>query len=580
MPELRAGAKSSWILLLACVCALGLGLRLASIGRLLPHDPEPDAYLVLEMQSRQADPALVEYVMFHERYPFLLSAGMAALTPRAELAPADASEAEHLAAAARPYVRMRLAVALLASLLVPLTWFLARRFLDPPTALLAAFFIATSLLHLFFSTEARPHGAHATFALVSVLASMHLRERLTAVRCALAIGASALAVSCLQLGLFTLPPLALALLSARGGQRWMRVLLAIIAPLGAALLGMLAWPSYPYIDAQGFHLAAAEGGGHVYLFEMLDFRGLRVGATLLWQHDPLLVVLLAAGLLHLVLAGPALLRRARSHVLAPFAIAAAHALPYALVLSLNGEVYERFLLPLLPYAACLAAWVLVFVWRELTPKISALSLRREARTLLAFIFLGGPLLIAAQFVRVSRAPDSYEQASAWLAAHAAPAAKILVTPGAVLPMECEASALALDMQDPANHTLPWFVYQSLLPAARAKPPTARVHQFPVAMALPSFGLDPERMMNYLREHEIDYLVFEGSRKMHNLPLMRSLEYAARQLGTVAWCSEGSAPGTTTQGGIDYQAVEDFAGRLLDSNAFGPPLRIYKIDRAK
>ena len=43
-------------------------------------------------------------------------------------------------------------------------------------------------------------------------------------------------------------------------------------------------------------------------------------------------------------------------------------------------------------------------------------------------------------------------------------------------------------------------------------------------------------------------------------------------------SQGQAPAVATRGPIDYQGVEDLALRLLDTDAFGPGVLIYRIRR--
>jgi len=177
MPPSGAERKRTlWLLALLVLCALAM--RLASAGRLLPHFREPDAFEVYEMQRVQRDPALVKGVNFRERYPWFLAWTLAALPPArapAELNPTEA-QAEHLAAAAEPFLRVRLAVAWLATLQVLLVYFLARRFLPGRGALLATFLVATSLLQLLFSTQGRPHGAHAGLALLALIAALQVAE--------------------------------------------------------------------------------------------------------------------------------------------------------------------------------------------------------------------------------------------------------------------------------------------------------------------------------------------------------------------------------------------------------------------
>src|SRR5262249_3210928 len=101
-------------LALAALLLGALVLRFAGLGRELPHRIEPDAFLAYELQSLERDPALVQGVAFEERYPSLLPRALALLpypdVPAKVAGPGD--ERAHLAAAARPFLLVRIVVAL------------------------------------------------------------------------------------------------------------------------------------------------------------------------------------------------------------------------------------------------------------------------------------------------------------------------------------------------------------------------------------------------------------------------------------------------------------------------------------
>ena len=162
--------------LLVAITLLALALRWPAVHRLLPHLPEPDAFLVLHAQSLRHDPALPQHIDFAERYPTLLTRVLAAF-PEARVDEGKDFVAQSLSAAARPYVQGRVLVLLLSMLLVPLTYAVARRFLRRGSSIVAAFLVATSLLHALFSTQVRPHGAHASLALLAVWAALRLADR-------------------------------------------------------------------------------------------------------------------------------------------------------------------------------------------------------------------------------------------------------------------------------------------------------------------------------------------------------------------------------------------------------------------
>jgi hypothetical protein len=555
------------ILLALCLLVLGaLGLRLASTDRLLPEFREPDAFETLEMQHQQGDPAIVKHVVFRERYPWLL-AWTLALIPH-QPAPDDAGLAEHLELAADPYERVRIGAALLATLQVALTFCLARRFLPPEQSLLASLLVGTSLLHMLFSVQARPHGPHAGLALLSLIASLRLMERPSAARAVLASLASTSAIAMLQLGYSTIPPLGLACVLAAGKSwRWRLGALALL-PATAILLAQLWYTNRPYIDAEGLHLASASGGGHTLFLSQMDFLGSLRGARMFFEHDPLFAVLSAAGLSGaLVAAWPAWQsgdRVWRSQV----AVAAGFALPYLAVITIQGEVYERFLMPLLPFLALFGAWAFFVVFRA----------HRGLQPLAVLLLLGPCLIGALRFARVARAENGYEQAAAWLMQNAGTDERIVHTPDLTVPLLHSREALEAQLADPASANMPWITYSATIMSLPAGERLFDIRPFPARLSLPSFGPDRERMREWLRENRVRWLVLEISQRNARRPILQSLEDAARDLGTLVFVSRGSGPGIVGQGSLDYQAIEEHALRQIDQTCAGPLIRIYRIER--
>lgn len=567
MPPPGTGrARTSWILILLVACALGL--RLASVGRLLPQDREPDAFEVYEMQRVQHDPALVKGVNFEQRYPWLLAWTLAAL-PAAH-APQDVSAAQaeerHLATAAHPFVRVRLAVALLATLQVLLTFFLARRFVSERQALLAVFLVGTSLLQLLFSVEARPHGAHAGLALLALIAALQLVEDFGWVRLALAVLTSAAAIATLQLGPSTLPPLFVACLLLRGRRRGLRVALALGAPLAALLLARPWYTSPLSVDAQGIHLASQEGGGHTLSFGVMDFLGSWRGAQMLFEHDPVLALLAGGGILLALAHVRSAWRAAGAATRRALAVASAFALPYALVITVQGEVYERFLMPLLPFLALLGALCAGWIWK---------LQRARALVLLA---LGFAALSALQFARLALVPDTFEQAAAWIRRNVDPQSKVVLFPDDSLPLLYSRESVAAQMQDLSARNVPWVTYQATIAALPPGTRTWNVRCFPREMLRLGHAPDEAELRGWLSEEGVEYLVVEYSLHKWNLPVLPALERAASELGQLAFTSQGSAPDPLEQGPTEYQGIRHLALRELRQSALGPELRIWKITR--
>jgi hypothetical protein len=580
VPRVSHSRSRAWIWVLFFTLA-GIGLRFAGLGRLLPHLREPDTFIAFELQSIRGDPALIEETNFHERYPLLL-ARILSLLPYPEIPArpeAKDAEREHLAACAWPFLVTRALIASLACLLVPLTYFLARNFLSAGASVAAAFYIATSLLHILYSGEARPHGAHATLALAAVLAALWASRRPSLLRGAVAFIAAFAAVACLQTGLFVLPPLAVALfLADRGEPRWRGRWPALVLPIAAGVLAMvLFYPTLPYVDAQGFHTAAAEGGGHTVPFDYLNARGLWRSCSLLWIHDPILAILTASG----IILGVSWWRRARQAIDSErrraLWIAASYALPYFLVISLNGDVYDRFLMPLLPYCACFAggaaAWIVARVRASLVTPLA----RQLATGAVVFAAGAWPAYAALQFARVARAPDTLEQAAEFLRGHAQPAVDtILASPSVVVPLLYTPEAVREDLGDPTGHVIPWIMYQRLIPEQKDGVPRYSVRFVPGHLILKPHPDEIAVVSELLDDKRPDWVVLEISKKLKTFSTMRAFLEVVMQRGEIAFKSHGSAPAVLSLGGIDYQDADDDSLRIVETEAFGPPIVVFKM----
>ncbi|HVS10588.1 MAG TPA: glycosyltransferase family 39 protein [Planctomycetota bacterium] len=552
--------------LAVALALLPFGLRLWGLERMLPHRPEPDAHIVYQLRVLRGDGEASREHRYFRTYPSLIAHAVS-LAPGAWVFPTpppDAALEEHLAAAARPHLVIRFVVALLSSLLVPLTYALARGFLGRPASLVAALLVATSLLHVSFSQQARPHGAHATLALFAVLASARLAERRGAWRALAACAAAALALSTLQNGAFALLPLALACaLAAGGGVR------GTLAGLGAGGLAVLAaLPFYPVLPRlSGSRLELASQGGHPVRLAQLDGGGLRVSLTSLWENDPLLLALALGGL---VVASIALVRRGlppgRRRTLA---ILAAYAVPYAAYVALDRLVLERMLLPLVPYLACLAAGLFQRAGAALAPSGSASLARRAAVAALGAMVLAWPLHVALAYTRLARAPDTLELAAAFLEERAPEGGTAVLGPGVVLPLASKRGGLAEAWAHGARVWSPWIEHQGRsggLDRARWL-----LHAMPPGLAL---GAAPHGEIEaWLDAHPAQVYVMEVSRRMLALEgidaLLEAVRRRARQVAVIS----GEPPGAERLPPIDYQNVPQLAERILAATAFGPRLEI-------
>lgn len=453
------------VLALAVALSLAaLALRLQGLGHGLPHAPEPDAYLVDQARLHRAGVirTAVDARNF-AKYPHLLSR-LQALFP--EPGGAAATVEEELARAARPYVHGRLVTALAAGLLVPGVLLLARRFLEPGWALAAAALAATSLLHLELSQQARPHAPVATLVLAAWLAALRHLDRPGPARALVAGLAAALAVACLHNGAQALLALGAALFLARGrGERGAgsaRLREAALAALPLVVLAPLAYPFLFPALRRALPVFAADRTGLEPVFphqagihwaEWLDGSGFGEVARLAWSFDPVLAALAATGaalgLVALARRRPVGPQGARGARLRELAVVGASALPYLLVLGAFQRTYERFLLPLLPVACCLA----VLPLRALARRAPAPA---AAGVALALAALALPAAVAAKRAALRARPDTETELAAWLARESDPAGPPLaVLPAAAFPLPVRLAPTADAGARRVHGLLPW-----------------------------------------------------------------------------------------------------------------------------
>jgi hypothetical protein len=548
---------------LAAILLLALLLRFVGLGRELPHRIEPDSSLVFQLQRLEQDPALVRRDRLTGPYPSLPARAFALLpypeVPARVSGPGD--ERAHLDAAARPYLLVRTGVALCSVAGVLLSFFLANRFLGPRVAMVVPYLVATSLLAILFAGQARPHGIQATFALAAVLLALRVRERASPGRVALAALAAAAAGASLQNGIFTLPPLALAVVLGSRKRGIAAFAAAGAACLAAGALALAFFPGLPYVDATGVHLGSTEVGAHTIHPSLSNLGGIPRVARMLWEFDPLLALLAVVGLV-------ASVGRVEGERRLDLAVVLVYVVPYVGALVLDPNVQERFLLPLIPYIACLGARGVAWIGtrRFLVARIAAAAL------------LAAPLVVAVCYVRTAAAPDTLTRAASWIRAHADPKECVLTTPGAVLPMLIEPAALREDLRDPSSLAHPWMVYQSLLGPPAAGDPRWRIKTIPISAWRGRRDLDFDRSRELIRDTEADLVLVENSLRMHEHFPIGECERAASAMGELVYESVGTIPGPTDGGIFEYSGSRQLARRLLTAEAFGPGIRIYRIRR--
>jgi hypothetical protein len=597
------------------ILAVALVLRFNALDRFLPHATEPDNDVVHQVYVLDAHMPAAERPGVYARYP-LLTADLARLIPSRRV-PADGDLAAHMRAAHDVTLRLRTIAALSGACLVLATWFLARRFASSRAALFAAFFVATSLLHILFSQQARPHALHATLSALAVLTALRLRERPTTAAHLLAGAAAGLSAACLQSGLATFVPLAAALVlrerSADGG--WgdrgperdaadggasvattaRRAILALLALALAAGLTIAFEPGATQPEYDGTHQDLDLGGGklrfggHEIVLAEIDGSGFARMARFLWDHDPVIAIAAAIGLLACAMRWRSAWRR--KSVL----IVIAYVVPYSIALGLYRQTFDRFLLPLLPYLACLAG---IGVERAMrfagafgdtrraghvhTDRTRRL-LARGASIVIALVFLALPSLAALRFARVCRTRDTIERAADWLASRAdARGATILVTPGILLPLFYDAEALEhAASRSPSWYAhMRWIYYQSELPRSLAREPKFHILDIPPALAASDPASNPDLAERSLASFAPTFVVLENSPRMLFMPGASAIADLVRRRGELVWTVGGehwgAAAGDPDQRPFEYQDISDMVWRLFHLDRLGPPLEIYRL----
>jgi hypothetical protein len=403
---------AAWVLaVLALVCAFSLCVRWIGADFLLPHHQPLDG-LVLERQM-----AVYRYPQAGDErdpgfavYPHLAARLVALLPDPRQALPDDASLDSQLARAGANWLEFRRASAVLTTLLLLATWLLARRFVGERWALFATALVATSLLFCFYSADMRPHGIAATANAWAVLACIRLLRRGSLASYLLAGTACGLALGALQYGLFTLPCLLVAhgLARRREPRAWWKLALACVP---VALCVRVFYPFYfvghGYFQLHGSNLNIS---GQPLKLDKFNGAGFLTIVETLWSYDPLLCVFGLGGALLLGLR--AWRGRSLGAEHAALCVVLAFALPYAFVIGMYAETWERFVLNLLPWFAIAAAAAFA-LWQRLARRAWV-----PAATACALLAPMG--LLDAQLARVRSAPDTCELAARWVEANAEP----------------------------------------------------------------------------------------------------------------------------------------------------------------
>ena len=573
-------ARTSWLFLLA-ILALAFALRWRGICHQLPQWTYLDGFVELVQTQYLRDPQSVKWPdMNLGYYPYLTSA-TAAVLPDMAAARGEGGVAEAVLEASRePWVRIRLAAILLSLGAVIGAWGIARRFVSSSFALLAAAIVATSLVHVTFSSEQRPHGPASGMVALALWATLVFRERGTPRSLAIALAALCFAVAALQSSFALLVPLAIAW-KLREAPPTERKPLTWTALAGLALLAVTVRLAYPFhfderSGSAGEYDTGAETvwmGGHALYTERFHARGFGVLAKTFAGFDPLLLALaVGAALLWLVahLRGRLELSRERT---ASLWICLGYLLPFVLVFGIYDMTYDRFVLPLVPLLAVTVAWGCERVWNVL-PAAARHPLGGLA---VAVCVLGFPLWASWRLGTLREREDTFEAAARWIETNAdASSDRILLLQNFDLPLLYEPSSLAA-LND--SYTLYWTAFQRKLPPFEpgttsykvARPPRNEEEE----QADAEF-LTPKR----LRELGFRYVVSMPPRRggVHDaeaVDLLKNLRKGMERVATFAPAGEEERRARTPDFGFGVTESSTL-WNLLSIEAFGPRIEIFRL----
>ena len=602
----RDGART-WAFVVI-LTLLALAVRLVGIDYGVPVWEEPDPDIPIHVDLLRDDTVRANREFSERQYPHLVAHLVSLLParPAADGPNAPTTVEEHLAFAAHTHVQSRIVVALLSVLLVPLTFMLARRFLGPGSSLLAATLVATSLLHVHFAQQARPHGAASTFFLASVLCSMRLVRR-PDLSTYLAAGlAAALAIGSLHSGVAVLIPLVVASwLRPGGGGLRLGTRLVVPALMVAGAIRVF----YPFLfDGSDEARPAADNTAepsvedatvtwaeHSVGLDEFVGGGFRVVFESLWNYDPLLLLAALVGVLAWTVqrvlgtrppwTGPDDDLRRRE-----LWVALAFAVPYFVVIGLFGKTYERFAIPLLPFMACAAAWGLDWLGRR--PNTGA-AVRLVALCALVLV----PTAAAIKLTWLRAQPDTLDKAAVWIERSVRPAPEgppIWILAPLDLPLLRTDESWAPPGRKRRALYSPWSKYQVRADLAGGEP---RWDLRWIGPAWTTGGEnpaeDPGGFLDALGPGLFVIEVFE-ERVDHRLEvaLRRALQVRGERLARFAPEGSGVAPGPLPDAGSErpffYQLSDHFndgevlpwphfVRRLFGARAVGPVLEVYRVD---
>jgi hypothetical protein len=639
--------RSSALVLLAALTLFGLALRLTGLSFMLPHAWEPDSLvLVRQTEYIAAQTEDAQRDVFYGYYPHLI-ARLCTIVPRERAEAAPVTVEDHLRAASANRLHIRGVLAALSVLIVPGTWLLARLFLRRAPALLACGLVSASVLQLWFAQETRPHAVASVFALLAVIAAVHLRRSPDVRAYVLAALATVFAACSLQNGIAVVIPLCAAhVLREKGGMRHAHLAFAAILATVAVCVRLY----YPFMfAATDGHDAAALGvqgdqfnlSGHGIRLHDFDGRGFGIVLGALANYEPLMALLGVLGVAMVLVEwrfgerrisrasrstatrrwAQAASRRASggsvvrgveaqsAHVQASnarspeverlgahgaararsllshldghedLAVVLAYVVPYFVVIGMYEHTYQRFLIPLLPFAACFGAWALFTACERIVHARGRVAGGQAAAILVAVTIFLAQAWAAVRLVQIRGQPDTAARAATWIASNLDPARdKLAHSPSLDLPLFRDRESLAAITAGSEN-LFPWIVYQRNLPPVATRGRAWSLRPIPMGMGEARAAIDQDALA-HVRVTGAEYAViedFDDSIRPGAARLRASLASGAdlvARFSPMQVDTGDDRPIAYQDDGVDRRAV--WWWRVILARSTGPVIEIYRL----
>jgi hypothetical protein len=261
-------------------------------------------------------------------------------------------------------------------------------------------------------------------------------------------------------------------------------------------------------------------------------------------------------------------RKLEKERIGDLAVILAHVVPYLIVIGLYERTYQRFLLPLLPYVACLAAYAVM----------RASRLRPRAAAAILMIPLVVPQLYAPlRLVALRGAPDTGDRAADWVQRNVAPNERVFLLPTLDLPLRRSPASLAA-LPEFGTRSSPWLHAQVNGELSKSPHETFEIHTMPIPAddSRAQILQDPD---GYVRSLGADVAVVEVFLPEHR-PVLAAIRDALARTSRLAvrvapdW--DQSSMALTYQDDELPEQHAPWAWRAMRASSYGPVIEIYDL----